>query len=170
MIKIIKGDLFDTNAKFICHQVNCAGKMESGVALQVRQKYPHVYKEYKKVASEDMLGEVQIIPVNSKFIGHEPGDIWCGMKVKGFRETQWICNLFAQKSYGYDGKQYTSNEALRQCFKKLAGMVHEKNNNFGQTIAMPYKIGCCRGGSDWSDVANIIEEEFKDCNVELWRL
>lgn len=92
------------------------------------------------------------------------------MKVKGFRETQWICNLFAQKSYGYDGKQYTSNEALRQCFKKLAGMVHEKNNNFGQTIAMPYKIGCCRGGSDWSDVSNIIEEEFKDCNVELWRL
>lgn len=119
MIKIIEGDLFDTNAKFICHQVNCAGKMGSGVALQIRQKYPHVYKEYEKVASEDMLGEVQIIPVNSKFIGHEPGDIWCGMKVKGFRETQWICNLFAQKSYGYDGKQYTSNEALRQCFKNL---------------------------------------------------
>lgn len=170
MIKIIKGNLFRTKAKFICHQVNCMGVMESGVALQIKQKYPHVYKEYKKVASEDMLGEVQIIPVNAKFIGHRPGDLWYDMEEKGFKETQWICNLFAQESYGYDGKQYTSNEALRQCFRTLAWIVHEKNSNFGKTIAMPYKIGCYRGGSDWSDVANIIEEEFKYCNVELWRL
>ena len=44
MIKIIDGDLFDTDAKFICHQVNCMGKMGSGVALQVRKKFPHVYE------------------------------------------------------------------------------------------------------------------------------
>ena len=37
MIKIIDGDLFVTDAKFICHQVNCEGRMDSGVALQVKQ-------------------------------------------------------------------------------------------------------------------------------------
>ena len=61
MIEIIEGNLFDTDAKFICHQVNCMGKMGSGVALQVRQRFPHVYEEYKKVASSDMLGKVQNI-------------------------------------------------------------------------------------------------------------
>lgn len=49
MIEIIEGNLFDTDAKFICHQVNCMGKMGSGVALQVRQRFPHVYEEYKRV-------------------------------------------------------------------------------------------------------------------------
>lgn len=37
MIKIIDGDLFTTDAKFICHQVNCQKRMESGVALQLRK-------------------------------------------------------------------------------------------------------------------------------------
>lgn len=49
MIKIIDGDLFETDAKFIVHQVNCMGRMGSGVALQVKEKYPHVYEEYKKL-------------------------------------------------------------------------------------------------------------------------
>lgn len=48
MIEIIEGNLFDTDAKFICHQVNCMGKMDSGVALQIKQRFPHVYEEYKK--------------------------------------------------------------------------------------------------------------------------
>ena len=48
MIKIIDGDLFETDAKFIVHQVNCMGRMGSGVALQVKEKYPHVYEEYAK--------------------------------------------------------------------------------------------------------------------------
>lgn len=68
MIEIIEGNLFDTDAKFICHQVNCMGKMGSGVALQVRQRFPHVYEEYKKVASSDMLGKVQIVPVKPNIL------------------------------------------------------------------------------------------------------
>ena len=37
-------------------------------------------------------------------------------------------------------------------------------------IAMPYKIGCCRGGANWADVYKMIEDIFVDCEVELWRL
>ena len=38
------------------------------------------------------------------------------------------------------------------------------------SIAMPYKIGCVRGGANWDKVYEIIQDVFKDCNVELWRL
>ena len=31
-VRVIDGDLFNTKAKYICHQVNCKGKMGSGVA------------------------------------------------------------------------------------------------------------------------------------------
>ncbi len=46
-IKIIDGDLFSTKSNYICHQVNCQGKMGSGVAKQIRTKFPTVYKWYK---------------------------------------------------------------------------------------------------------------------------
>ena len=63
MIKVINGDLFSSTARFIVHQVNCQGKMGSGVALQVKQKFPHVYDEYKKFCSHNMLGHIQIVPI-----------------------------------------------------------------------------------------------------------
>lgn len=37
-------------------------------------------------------------------------------------------------------------------------------------VEMPYGIGCVRGGADWSKVYKMIEEIFKDREVELWRL
>ena len=38
------------------------------------------------------------------------------------------------------------------------------------TIALPYKIGCGRGGADWEVVYKIIEEELSSFEVELWKL
>jgi O-acetyl-ADP-ribose deacetylase (regulator of RNase III) len=167
MIKIIEGDLFDTDAKFICHQVNCQGRMGSGVALQVRKKYPHVYEEYKKALGAEhdtMMGRIQIVPINPQYIGMD-----CGSLIIPYNE-QWICNLFAQDKYGYDGKMYTSLDALEMCFLKLQWLTHEKNNNFNAKIAMPYGIGCVRGGANWDDVYKMINDIFVDCEVELWRL
>lgn len=164
MIKIIDGDLFSTDAKFIVHQVNCLGKMASGVALQVRNKYPHVYREYLKVVSKDMLGEIQIVPCNPQYIGYDSGSIFVPTN------EQYICNIFSQEKYGYDGKQYTSEEALKKCFEKLKIKTAEKNNNFNAKIAMPYKIGCCRGGADWNRVYKLIQEIFLNKDVEIYRL
>ena len=159
MIKIIDGDLFDTDAKFICHQVNCMGKMRSGVALQVREKFPHVYEEYKKVASPKMLGKVQVVPVDPSFVGYP---------FRGIpQEKQLICNLFAQNKYGYDGKQYTDINALLECFGVVAWIAQHFIAN--GKIAMPYKIGCARGGANWDEVYKIIEYAFSNCAIELWR-
>ena len=164
MIKIIDGDLFRSNARIIVHQVNCQKRMGSGVALQVKKKYPNVYNEYLKACSDDMLGKIQIVPINSKWTDFDSGSIAIPLNEK------FVCNMFAQSNYGYDGKQYTDINALRECFTKLYELLHEKNNNYMSKIAMPYKIGCCRGGANWADVYKMIEDIFVDCEVELWRL
>ncbi len=167
MIKIINGDLFCSDARIIAHQVNCQGKMGSGVALQIRRKYPNVYNEYVKACkdcSEDMLGKIQIVPVNSQWNGYDCGSIAIP------HNERFVCNIFAQNYYGYDGKMYTDINALEECFTKIWWLIHEKNNNFMSKIAMPYKIGCCRGGADWNTVYGIIENIFSNCEVELWKL
>lgn len=163
MIKVINGDLFSSTARFIVHQVNCQGKMGSGVALQVKQKFPHVYDEYKKFCSHNMLGHIQIVPINPKYIGIPSGSLITDNK-------QFIINAFAQDKYGYDGKLYTSLDALQSCFNQIHATICEKNNNWNASVAMPYKVGCCRGGADWNTVFQMIQRTFENNNIELWRL
>ena len=145
MIKHIKCDIFESGADIICHQVNCQGVMGSGIAKQVREKYPWVYGTYKEACSSDnpysdLLGWAQCVYIN---------------------ETQIIANIFAQENYGYDGKCYTNYEALRHGFEDVIDWYPNK------TIAIPYKIGCARGGGDWNIVYKIIEEIFANSDCEV---
>lgn len=143
---IRNGNLFDSNASYIFHQVNCRGKMGSGVAKQVRERYPVAYMSYRSKCQSSAPAEL---------IGHSQL-VNCG--------NRYIVNLFAQSSYGYDGKQYTDYDAFRSCLREAANNIPS-----GTVIAMPYLIGCGLGGGDWNTVYEIIKEELSDFNVELWR-
>lgn len=145
MVKVFDGNLFDSEADIIAHSCNLKGRMGSGVAKQIREKYPEAFEQYLKYYKSFSLGDVQFITT---------------------KDGKTIANIFGQNDYGYDGKQYTDIEALRKCFENLRMFCSFKN----LSIAMPYKIGCVRGGANWDEVYAIIEEVFKDCNVELWRL
>lgn len=144
MIKHIKCDIFKSGADVICHQVNCQGVMGSGIAKQVREKYPNNYKNYcimcKEFKPSELLGRVFCGKVSDKFI---------------------IANLFAQENFGYDGKCYTDYNALRKCLNVVA------NNSSHKTIAIPYLMGCYRGGGDWNVVYQMIEEVFADSDCEI---
>ncbi len=141
MIKHIQCDIFKSGADVILHQVNCQGAMNSGVAKQVRERYPWVYATYKracdnaKTLGKRMLGRCQEVFID---------------------ENRAIVNVFAQDNYGYDGKCYTDYEALRNCF----GLI--KENYKGKTIAIPYLMACHRGGGDWTVVIKLIESIFDD--------
>ena len=37
-------------------------------------------------------------------------------------------------------------------------------------INMPYFIGCGLGGGDWNIIKVILEEEFKNNNLILWKI
>ena len=157
MVKIIDGDLLKSGADIICHQVNCQGVMGSGVAKQIKEKYPKAYKEYKRLCDEytdkaNLLGMAQRV-----FCCDDDGTI--------------ICNLFAQENYGYNGKCFTDIKALRKCLEDVHFCYNRLRQGLsGVRIAMPYKIGCVRGGANWEEVLAIIEEIFEDGEVELWRL
>lgn len=148
MIKIIDGNLLDSKTDIIAHQVNCQGAFNSGVAKAIREKYPVVYDTYYKTCKENprLLGKVQEVRIG---------------------ENRICANLFAQERYGYDGKKYTNIKALRKCFITLKHLCEF----YDCSVAMPFKIGCVRGGADWdNEVYPMIEEIFADCEVELWRL
>lgn len=150
MVTHIDGDLLEIqktmNLDVICHQVNCQGKMASGIAKQIRDTYPQVYDAYKakydavvQYGSHIMLGDVQFVGLYEDFY----------QEVK----HQHVCNMFAQNNFGYDGKRYTSYDAFWICLNKIKQSLQP-----GSTIGFPYKIGCDRGGANWNIIEAMIRE------------
>lgn len=148
MVVMKEGNIIDSGADVICHQVNCMGKMNSGVAKAIRKEWPEVYERYRVLCEgeADLLGKIQPIYITENNCS--------------------VINMFAQYNYGYDGRRYTSYDAFWNCLQEI-----KKYLNPGTTIAFPAHIGCVRGGANWNIIyAMIVEVLGKDYNVELWRL
>lgn len=129
---------------YICHQVNCQGTMNSGVAKAIRTEYPIVYDNYMKKYNavdrrELLLGDIQIVPLYDDYYAtnYHP----C------------VVNFFSQLNYGYDGARYTSYDAFWNCLNLLKQTVPK-----GASIGFPARIGCDRGGANWAVILQMISE------------
>lgn len=144
MVTFHKGNILDSGADVICHQVNCMGKMNSGIAKAIRERWPEVYTRYriKYECEVDLLGQIQPVIINA---------------------NKAVINMFAQYNYGYDGRRYTSYDAFWSCLGEI-----KKYLNPSVTIAFPARIGCVRGGANWNVILKMIEEVLGDYNVEIW--
>lgn len=139
MIYYVKGNLLDSNCDYICHQVNCQGVMGSGIARQIRERWPEVYESYRDFYEDcvwrnrNMLGNIDFVP------------IW--------NTKQMVINMFCQDKCGYDGERYTSYDAFATALYNIAYKVDE-----GCGIGFPKNIGCGLGGGNWKVISALIEE------------
>lgn len=149
MVKIVSGNLLDAKEDRICHQVNCQGVMNSGVAKAIRDKWHGVYYEYENHCYErgsmSLLGTVQYISVER---GRD------------------VVNMFSQNDYGYDGRRYTSYDAFYKCLETIA----KDNPDDDVSFAFPYKIGCDRGGASWNVIYAMICDVLGDRDVTIYKL
>ena len=146
MVEYKIGNLLDALVDYICHQVNCQGRMGSGIAKQIRERWPIVYDSYVQVASSVWLGCVQKVVVDIS--------------------QKTVINMFAQEYYGYDGKRYTSYDAFWACLGGIRDSVPK-----GSKIGFPAKIGCGLGGANWEVISTMIIEVLgKDYDVYIYAL
>lgn len=126
MIDIINADILTTDRGLVVHGTNCSGGFGSGIAGQIRKRFPIVYEQFKMLKpSPTLLGQLQVV--------HIDGDFYIG-------------NLFSQIDFGNDGKRYASvdgiykglNTAFKWCLL------------YNLPLHSP-KIGCGLGGLDWHD-------------------
>lgn len=145
MVENISGDLLSSDCQYICHQVNCKGKMNSGIAKSIREKWPHVFSDYLSKVNgchpHSPLGDIQIVELR------KDSNTNCLINC--------VINMFAQSSYGYDGKQYTSYDAFWSCLQKISAEIPD-----GATIGFPKNIGCCRGGANRNVILAMITESL----------
>lgn len=145
---MIEGNIFDCTENIIVHQTNCQGVMGSGIAKQIKDKYPEVFNAYyhycKTRELKDVFGTALICEAN---------------------DGKYIANVFGQNTFG-KGLQ-TNYDALKSALKE----VHDFAKEHKLTVAIPYKIGCGLGGGDWNIVYDIITKIFFDeVSYEIYKL
>lgn len=150
-MRIINKDILTVEKGVICQQVNCQGVMGSGLAKAIRDKWPIVYEQYKNFRSlRDLvlLGQYHYVNVAPDL---------------------WVCNIFGQLNYGYDGKRYTDYGALKMAFINMMDLClsakcgYEVKEN--TVHYFPFRFGCDRGGGDWSIVSQMIEFYFPNAII-----
>jgi hypothetical protein len=145
-MKIINKDILTVEKGIICQQVNAMGVMGSGLAKQIKEKWPEVIEPYQKFCKKydywrmDLLGKSLQIPINEKLV---------------------IANIFGQFNYGYDKRRYTDYCALNQGFFNLRSW----NGIARLDIYFPHNFGCDRGGGDWKIVEKMIDYYFSNAIV-----
>ena len=161
MIYWKKGNLLESDCDYICQQVNCQGKMNSGIAKQIREKWPIVYQNYMAkcnfshpsgyIRPELLLGDIQIV------------GLWDDYNETKFHQS--VINMYSQLNYGYDGRRYTSYDAFWNCVNLIKQSVPTDKK-----IGFPYNIGCGLGGANWNVILTMIDTVLADYTVEIYVL
>lgn len=143
---IRQADLLDETEGVLLHGVNCQGVMNAGIAKQIRQRYPQVYRDYlsfraKALCSIDtldyptpqhvLLGQIVITPIHDRL---------------------YIVSGFTQLDCGRDHTvRYVDYSALQQVFQKASA--------FAQSVQLPLKfpkIGAGLANGEWSVIRELI--------------
>jgi O-acetyl-ADP-ribose deacetylase (regulator of RNase III) len=144
-MEILNGDILECSEDIIVHQTNCMGVMGSGLAKQIKENFPDVFKGYyhfcKTNKAEDILGSALIC-----------------------EDRKYIANVFGQCNYGTD-KRYTDYNALKSALNEVRDFAKEK----GLSVAIPYKLGCGLAGGDWNIVFEMITDIFADVPTNIYR-
>ena len=134
MIETTEGDLLKAPVEALVNAVNTVGVMGKGIALQFRQAYPQMFRDYARAcrSAEVQLGRMHI---------HDLGSLVAG--------PRWIIN-FPTKAHWRAQSRLSDIEAG---LKDLVGVIERLQI---RSVAVP-ALGCGLGGLNWTDVHALID-------------
>ncbi|WP_080874435.1 type II toxin-antitoxin system antitoxin DNA ADP-ribosyl glycohydrolase DarG [Oceanobacillus timonensis] len=145
MIEYKKGNLLEDTSEALVNTVNTVGVMGKGIALQFKQGFPDVFREYARACrnNEIKTGQMHVVP-NRTLDGIGP---------------KYIINFPTKQHWKEKSKMHYITEGLQDLVK----VIDEYNI---QSIAIP-PLGCGNGGLSWDKVKALIEETFANSSVTV---
>jgi len=139
-------DITKVTSGIIVHGCNAQGVMGSGVAKQLRAKYPEIFLDYLDLLNT--FKESKDSPMGKTMVSLVSKDLY-------------IANAVTQEFYGRDGKQYVDYEALSTCLTSVADLAQQ----WKMPVHIPYLIGAGLGGGDEKIILEIVEKTMynTDC-------
>lgn len=131
MIEFTSGDMFTQQFDIRVNTVNCVGVMGAGVALAFKERYPEMFREYKRECDAQRI---------------TPGHLHVWKTLHG----DWIIN-FPTKRDWREKSRYEDVEA------GLVALRRYLESQGKVTVALP-ALGCGHGGLDWARVSELIRK------------
>jgi O-acetyl-ADP-ribose deacetylase (regulator of RNase III) len=166
MIDIRSGNIVhEVTRGVILQQVNAQGVMGSGVAKDIRDKWPVVFEEYSKVLGPAYTQKDSGLHMLGKMI---PVQV---------EKDLWVLNLVSQQFFGREkGRRYTSYDALDVALTRAAEWALSdawglEDTWYAQRLPIHFPaIGCGLGGGRWTVVESLIEHRLVGFKKTLWLL
>lgn len=144
MIEYVTGDFFDYQADIRINTVNCVGVMGAGVALEFKNRYPQMFKEYVRVCK-------------NKDISPKKPHIW---EEYDLFSRCIIVNL-PTKIHWRNPSEYAYIESNLQWLRNFL-----KDKDEGIVVTLP-ALGCGHGGLDWGIVKEQIRYYLGDLKPKI---
>ena len=139
-MKILVGDLFESQAQTLVNAVNCVGVMGKGIAEQFKRRFPAMFDDYKRRCKRKdvRLGEPYLYRDSS------------GIQLVNFpTKGHWRSpSRIADVEHGLD---YL--------------LEHATEWNIA-SLALP-ALGCGNGGLEWSDVGPLIYRKLNTLPIDI---
>lgn len=146
MIREVSGDILLSGAKAIAHGVAPNDDFHQGLALQLRERMPALYKDFRHFCQTQHP---------------KPGGLWTWMSSDG----HYIVNLFTQDA-AYDHGSKPGHATLSQVNHTLHALRNFAQKEKLASLALP-RLGCGVGGLNWDEVKPLIEKQLGDLDVPV---
>lgn len=139
MIKLVTGNLLEAPAEALVNTVNTVGVMGKGIALQFKQAFPEMFREYERACKNKT---VELGRMHAYDLGGLAGG------------PRWIIN-FPTKGH------WRSQSKIEDVKTGLADLVKVIRSHGIRSVAVP-PLGCGHGGLEWEDVHTLIQQAFAE--------
>lgn len=148
MITEIEANLLEyPNIQAFSHCANCFQTFGSGIAYQIKLKYPELYKAdlaFGRKGDNGKLGKFSFAKLHDGKMGY---------------------NLYSQYNFGME-KRHTNYEAVYTGLESIARHAIEYNI---VSIGVPKLMGCDRGGGNWTILRAMLDVIFDtDSGIDLY--
>ena len=147
MLHELSGDILLSGAKAIVQGVAPNDDFHHGLALQLRERMPAMYKDFRHYCQTQHP---------------KSGELWTWMSADG----RYLVNLFTQDAaYAHGSKPgHATVSQVNHTLHALRNLVQKEKIS---SLALP-RLACGVGGLDWDDIKPLIDRQLGDLNIPVY--
>lgn len=139
-IKVLIGDIFESEAEVLVNTVNCVGVMGKGIALQFKKRFPDMMKDYKARC------EAGLVKIGEPYLYQ---------------------NMFGNSVLNFPTKNHwRAVSRLHDVIKGLDYFIENYQSWKIKSIAFP-PLGCGNGGLEWKEIGRVMYQMLSHLDIDI---